>query len=275
MALPSPSMDSTVLVTGASSGIGAELARELAGRGYNLALAARSRAPMDDLARELRAAHGVSVDVVEADLADPAARSGLIARLSAGGLEVVGVCNNAGFGSTGRFHELPLEQEMEMVRLNVEALHHLTGAFLGGMVERGAGAVLNVASTAGHQPLPSMATYAATKAFVISFSEALSAELADSGVSVTCLCPGPTRTGFGERAGLAQAEQGKASELVFMSAADVARQAVEGMAAGRRSVTPGLANKATGFGGRIIPRSLLLPLANRFGAQRLKDSDRS
>jgi short-subunit dehydrogenase len=270
MPLPPPSLENAVVVTGASSGIGAELARELAARGYNLVLAARTERALADLADELRAAHAVAVDVEAVDLADADVRAALIARLHDGAREVVGVCNNAGFGSVGRFRDADLERETRMVRLNVEALHELTGAFLGRMVDQGIGAVLNMASIAAHQPLPSMATYAATKAFVVAFSEAVHAELAGTGVSVTTVCPGPTRTDFGRRAGLGSAE-GQAPELAFMTAPDVAAAAIEAMVAGRRSVTPGLANKALGLGGRLVPRSLLLPLASRVGARRLMD----
>ncbi|HWT22752.1 MAG TPA: SDR family oxidoreductase, partial [Solirubrobacteraceae bacterium] len=206
MALPPPTIDSTVVVTGASAGIGAELARELAERAYNLVLVARRAEPLDALAGELRLTHGVHVDVEPVDLADAPARVALVARLEAGEREVVGVCNDAGFGSIGRFADLPLEREQDIVRVNVEALHHLTGAFLPRMVEQGIGAILNVASTAAFQPLPGFATYAASKAFVQSFSEAVHAELAGTGVSVTCLSPGPTRTRFGKVAGLSGTE---------------------------------------------------------------------
>ena len=259
MSLPAASTTSTVLITGASSGIGADLARELAGRGHNVTLVARREPELRALAGELAAAHGVRADVHVSDLGDTDARADLVAALQAGVLEVVGVCNNAGYGTIGSFHELDLEREATMVRLNVEALHELTGAFLPRMVERGSGAVLNVASTAAFQPLPGFATYAATKAFVASFSEAVHSELADTGVSCTTLSPGPTRTEFGERAGIGGVA--KRADAIFMSASDVARQAVEGMVAGRRTVVPGLSNKASALGGRFVPRSVLLPVA--------------
>src|SRR4051812_3314551 len=137
MALPPPTIDSAVLVTGASSGIGEALARELAGRSYNLVLVARREEPMEVLAGELRGEHGVEIGVDSTDLADPGARAELVRRLEGGEREVVGVCNSAGFGSVGRFADLPLEREQAAIRVNVEALHHLTGAFLGRMVEQG------------------------------------------------------------------------------------------------------------------------------------------
>ncbi len=268
MSLPAANPTSTVLVTGASSGIGTELARELARRGYNLTLVARRRDRLDAVAEELRLAHGIRADVRVCDLGDAEDRAALVRELQAGELEVAGVCNNAGYGSVGRFHELPLERERQMVRLNVDALHELTGAFLGAMVDRGSSAILNLASTASFQPVPGLATYAATKAFVASFSEAVHAELAGTGVSVTSLCPGPTHTEFGERAGVGGLVE-SAPEFIYSQAPDVARQGVEAMIAGRRSVIPGLSNKASAFGGRFVPRSVYLPVAARLGAGRI------
>ena len=203
MSLPSASPDQTVVVTGASAGIGAELARVLAARGHGLTLVARRRDRLDELAAELRAAHDVEVVVETCDLADPEDRDRLVNALRAG-RTVAGICNNAGYGTVGKFADLELEREVGEVRLNVEALVDLTGAFINEMVDRGEGAILNVASTASFQPLPGMATYAATKAFVRSFSEAVHAELSGTGVSVTDLCPGFTETEFGEVAGRGQ-----------------------------------------------------------------------
>jgi short-subunit dehydrogenase len=273
MALPPPTVDSTVLVTGGSAGIGAAIARELADRSYDLVLVARDAVPLEELADELRRTHGVHVDIEAVDLADADARAALLARLQAGEREVVGVCNSAGFGSFGRFAELPLEREQTLVRLNVEALHHVCGAFLPRMVEHGVGAVLNIASTAAFQPVPGLATYAATKAFVQSFSEAVHAELEGTGVSVTCLSPGPTRTRFGRVAGL-EATDHVAPGFLFSEPADVAREAVDGMVAGRRTVVPGVQNKLSAMGGRLVPRTLLLPLARRVGVEQWSEESR-
>lgn len=259
MALPAPTIDSTVLVTGASAGIGAELARELARRGYNLVLVARRAERLHTLAEELRLTHGVHADVEPCDLTDADARRDLVARLHAGEREVVGVCNNAGFGTVATLLESGIEREQQVVRLNVEAVHHLTGAFLERMVADGAGAILNVGSTAAFQPLPGFATYAASKSFVQSFSEAVHAELGGTGVSVTLLSPGFTRTEFGEQAHAADKEAAL-PDFLFMGAAEVARAGVEAMIAGRRTVIPGLHNRASMIGGRALPRSLLLPL---------------
>lgn len=259
MSLPTPTPDSTVLVTGASSGIGAELARDLARRGYGLTLVARRRERLVELGDEIQRRHGVEVDVRAADLSKPASRTRLVTALHASATRVVGVCNNAGFGSFGRFQDLPLETETEQVRLNVDALHELTGAFVPDMVGRGAGAILNVGSVAGFQPIPSNATYAATKAFVNSFSEAVHTDLTGTGVSCTALCPGPVSTEFGDVAGLDV--NGTGPDFLWASAEDVARAGVEAMLKGRRTVIPGLANQAAALGGRYAPRTLLLPLA--------------
>jgi short-subunit dehydrogenase len=267
MALPPPTIDTTVLITGASSGIGAELARELAARAYNVVLVARRDDRLSALAEELRLTHGIHADVEPCDLTDPDARRDLVARLEAGEREVVGVCNNAGFGTVAPLHESELEREQRVVRLNVEAVHHLTGAFLARMVRDGTGAILNVGSTAAFQPLPGFATYAASKAFVQSFSEAVHAELDGTGVSVTTLSPGFTRTEFGEVANAGDKEAAMPGFL-FMQAADVARLGVDAMVAGRRTAIPGLANRASMLGGRMAPRSLLLPIVRQVTGRR-------
>ena len=263
MALPAPSSENTVVVTGASAGIGADLARELARRDYNVVLVARRVERLRRLVRELERSYGVDAAVEPCDLVDADERRGLVERLGAGRRAVVGVCNNAGFGTLTTLLNADLEREQDVVRLNVEALHHLTGAFLRPMVERGEGAILNVASTAAFQPLPGFATYAATKAFVQSFSEAVHAELGGTGVSVTCLCPGFTHTEFGDNADAGD-EEVALPEFLFAEAADVARTGVEAMIAGRRSVIPGRLNRATMIGGRLAPRSLLLPVVRHF-----------
>jgi uncharacterized protein len=251
MALPPPNEYSTVVVTGASSGIGAELARELSQRGHHVTLVARRTELLERLARELGGAEPIACD-----LADPGARAELIARLNGSSRAVCGVANNAGYGSSGRFAQLDLVDEAAQVRLNVEALHELTGAFLPGMLERCEGAILNVASVAGFQPLPGMATYAATKAFVISFSEALASELRGSGVSCTVLCPGPTKTDFSRIAGVGDFERAIGS--TFASPAAVARAGVAAMVTGRRLAFPRRRDRALAIAGRFAPRGLEL-----------------
>jgi short-subunit dehydrogenase len=258
MPLPPPSRDSTVVVTGASSGIGSELARELARRNHNVTLVARRGDRLEVLKAELEAGNDIRADVRVCDLTDPAARTELVEGLG----EVGGLCNNAGYGDHGPFHSADLAWNLDMIRLNCEALVHLTGAVLPGMVDRGIGSILNVASLAAFQPLPNWATYAATKAFVQSFSEAVHSELAGTGVSVTVLCPGPVRTEFGRTAGIGGLEDG-VPDVAYVDAGKVARAAIRAMASGRRSVIPSVKWKATGAAGRYVPRSVLLPLAKR------------
>jgi len=267
MSLPPPDPNATVLITGASSGIGAELARLLAERGHNVTLVARRRQHLTELADELTGRHDITADVHAVDLGDAAERRKLLAAVRAGGRHVAGLCNNAGFGSFGWFSQLDQESERQEVRVNVLALHELTGEFLPAMIERDAGAILNVGSIAGAQPLPGNATYAATKAFVNSFSEALHAELAGSGVSCTLLTPGPVKTEFSERAGIADVEASSPG-FAWETAHDVARAAVEGMEKGRRVVVPGLPAKLTSAGGRFAPRTLLLPAAKMVMSRR-------
>lgn len=268
MSLPEPAQDATVVVTGASSGIGAELARALARRGHGLTLVARRAERLTALADELRSRHGVAAAVHSCDLGDADARAELVAELRRGPW-VAGLCNNAGFGSIGLFHELPVDHEADQVRLNVCAGHELTGAVLPEMVRRGAGAILNTASIAAAQPIPKMATYAATKAFVLAFSEAINEELSATGVSVTALCPGPVDTEFNQSAGVERSGGPSMAGILRVSAADVAEEGVRGMVEGRRTVTPGLGAKALATTGRYSPRAFLLPLGKRVGMERI------
>ncbi|HWH92775.1 MAG TPA: SDR family oxidoreductase [Baekduia sp.] len=263
MALPASSVSTAALVTGASSGIGADLARELAGRGHNVVLVARRADRLEALAAELRDAHGVRAEAVAADLTDPGAIAVLPGRVEALGLTVDILVNNAGYGSAGQFVDLDVASEAAMVRLNCEAVVALTGAYAPAFVERGVGAILVVASSAGMQPIPSQATYGASKAFALSFAEALHAELSGHGVAVTALCPGPIETEFAERAGLKEAFGGVPS-FAFVSSRDCARAAIEGLARNRRVVVPGLPIKAMTIAGRHTPRAVLLPLMKRF-----------
>jgi short-subunit dehydrogenase len=246
--------------------LGGERAPQHARRSHNVVLVARRAERLGELAEELRLTHGIHADVEPCDLADADLRRELVARLEAGERTVVGVCNNAGLGTVATLLDAGVEREQQVVRLNVEAVHHLTGAFLERMVADGAGAILNVASTAAFQPLPGFATYAASKAFVQSFSEAVHAELGGTGVSVTCLCPGFTHTEFGKNA-RGEDKEAMLPELLYMEAPDVARAGIEAMVAGRRSAIPGLANRASMLGGRLAPRSLLLPLLRQVTAR--------
>jgi short-subunit dehydrogenase len=263
MALPAPSSTTAALVTGASSGIGADLARDLAERGHNVVLVARRADRLEALATELTDAHGVRAEAVACDLVDPEAVRGLPGRVEALGLQVDILVNNAGYGSAGQFVDLDLAAETDMVRLNCETVVALSGAYAPALAQRGAGAILIVASSAGMQPIPGQATYAATKAFALSFAEALHAELSDRGVAVTALCPGPIDTEFAQRAGLADAF-GQVPSFARVSSPDAARAAIEGLASNKRVVVPGLAIRAVGVAGRHTPRAVLLPLMKRF-----------
>jgi uncharacterized protein len=262
MALPSPSPSSTCLITGASSGIGADIARELAARGHGVTLVARRQERLRDLAQEISDDRDVHAEVEACDLSSADDRERLLSSIRARGLDVEVLVNNAGFGTGGRFQSLDLQRELELVRTNVEAVVHLCGAFLPAMEDRGRGAVLNVASTAGFQPLARQATYGASKAFVLSFTEALSADLKGTGVTATALCPGPVRTEFTDQPGFEQADSA-VPDFLWKSSADVAEAAVRGLERGKRVVVPGALNALGAVGGQHAPRGLLLSLASR------------
>lgn len=262
MALPPPRPDAASLVTGASAGIGADLARSLAGRGHGVALVARRAERLGELARELEGEHGIRTETIAGDLSDADARGAMMEQIGRLGLTVEVLVNNAGFGSGGLFQKLDQERELEMVRLNVEAVVDLCGRFVPEMVRAGRGAVLNVASTAAFQPLPRQATYSASKAFVASFTDALYADLQGTGVTATCLCPGPVETDFPEVAGIQEAAEGLPS-LFWTQASDVAEEAVKGLERGKRLVIPGKINRVTALGGQHVPRGVLLRLGSR------------
>jgi uncharacterized protein len=258
MALPPPSPTSTALVTGASSGIGADLARELARRGHGVTLLARREERLTELATELHDAHGARTEVVALDLTDAAARGRLPDILLERGLTVEVLVNNAGFSTTGPVYRSDRQREMAMIRTDVEAVVDLCCIFVPGMVERGRGAVLNVASTAAFQPLPGQAGYGASKAFVLSYTRSLRAELRDKRVSVTALCPGPVKTEFAESAGFTQEEsENSLPKIMWLPAADVARLAVLGLEQGKGVVIPGLANRVGAQFARAMPPQAL------------------
>jgi short-subunit dehydrogenase len=262
VALPQPSDRGTALVTGASSGIGAAIAGELASRGHAVTLVARREERLRTLATELAAESGTDAAGVACDLSDAAERERLAGLLKAAGRSVEILVNNAGFGSRGDFVTNDRRRMLEMVRVNVEAVLDLTSLYLPGMVERGRGAVINIASMAAFQPLPNSATYAASKAFVLSFSEAIRTELRGSGVTVTAVCPGPVRTEFPEAAGMTGVEEATPGTL-WMSAEEVARHAVDGALRDKRVVVPGTLNRATALAGHHAPRGIALPLIGR------------
>ncbi|MDE2482926.1 MAG: SDR family oxidoreductase [bacterium] len=239
------------LVTGASGGLGLEFARLLAADGYDLMLVARSADRLEANARELHAAHGVTVETIAADLGRLDAAAELVARVPSCDVLV----NNAGFASNGRFDTIAPERTREELLLDVVTLTELTRAYLPAMRARGAGRILNVASTAAFLPGPFMAVYYASKAYVLSFSQALAEELRGSGVTVTCLCPGATATGFVERAKM---QESVLNRLPLADAASVARAGYRGMLRGRDLVIPGISNKLVAFSPKITPRRVLL-----------------
>ena len=246
---------------GASSGIGADVARQLAERGHGVTLVARREDRLTALAHEIESKLHVRTDVIACDLSDAAARERLVAEIGARGLDVSILVNNAGFGSAGPFQELDLDNELRMVRTNVEAVVHLCGVFVPPMIERGEGAVMNVASTAAFQPLARQSTYSASKAFVLSFTEVLSSDLKGTGVTATALCPGPVKTEFTEQhAGF----DVSTPDFVWMSAEDCAKAAVRGLERGKRVVVPGVGNRIGTLAGQHAPRSVLLAATRRF-----------
>ena len=263
MGLPEPSTSSTALVTGASSGIGAAIARELASRGHAVALVARREERLRSLATEIESELQVPAETIVCDLGDPAERGRLVEELRGRGRAVEVLVNNAGFGLQADFATSPRERVLEMVRVNVEAVVDLTSLLLPGMLERARGSVINIASTAAFQPLPGSAVYAATKSFVLSFSEAIRTELRGSGVSVTAVCPGPIRTEFTDVAGVGGIED-RTPGAVWMSAEELARQAVDGSERDKRVVVPGMLNRASALAGQHSPRAVALPLISRF-----------
>ena len=248
------------LVTGASSGIGWEIAKLFAEDRKDLVLVARNRKKLEQLARDLTAAFGVSVRVMVKDLSDPRVPPQIFAELAQVKIEIDALINNAGFGVYGPFARTGIDKELDMIEVNVKAVTHLTKLALPGMLGRKKGRILNVASTAAFQPGPLMAVYYATKAYVLSFSEALANELKASGVTVTCLCPGPTETGFQERAAL---QGSRLVKLGMMSAQAVAADGYRGMLAGKPVVISGLRNWLVAESVRFAPRRLVTAVSRK------------
>ncbi len=262
MPLPAPAPDSTAVVTGASSGIGADLARELAARGHGVTLVARREDRLRELADELGGA--VRVEVVACDVADPVARAALFPEIERRGLTVDILVNNAGVGTIGPVVDSTPEAEVGQVRVNVEALIDLTTRAVQQMVPRGRGAILNVGSTAGFQPFPGQSGYAATKAFVRSYTDGLRGELAGTGVTVAALHPGPVHTEFLETAGMDERTFGAAfPKFMWIPSRTVAKTGIDALAEDRGSVIPGLQNEIPARIFELMPRRLLLPLLSR------------
>lgn len=260
MGLPTPSSTTTAVVTGASSGIGADLARELVARGHGVTLVARREDRLRALADELSSSD-VRVEVVACDVGDADARARLFPEIEQRGLTVDVLVNNAGIGTIGPVVDSTPEAEIAQVRVNVEAVIDLSTRAVAQMVPRGRGAILNVGSTAGFQPFPGQSGYAATKAFVRTYTDGLRGELAGTGVTVTALHPGPVRTEFLETAGMDERTFASAfPKLLWIESREVARKGIDGLAAGRGSVIPGLQNEIPARLFEFLPRRILLPL---------------
>ncbi|WNG82728.1 SDR family oxidoreductase [Mycobacterium sp. ITM-2016-00316] len=259
MPLPAPSPTTTAVITGASAGIGADIARELVSRGYGVTLVARREDKLRELAAEL--AGSARVEVIACDVSDPDARAGLLDEVERRGLQAEILVNNAGIGTMGAVKDADVADEIAQIRVNVEAVIDLTTRAVQLMVPRGRGAILNVGSTAGFQPFPGQAGYAATKAFVRSYTDGLRAELAGTGVTVATLNPGPVRTEFIAAAGMDEREFADAfPKFMWVRAREVAKAGIDALADDRGSVIPGLANQVSTRLFQLIPKRLLLPL---------------
>jgi short-subunit dehydrogenase len=246
------------LITGASSGIGLELARLAAADGHNVVLVARSANRLNTLAHELRGTHNIECIAFPSDLTKSNAPLQLIQALDAQGITVDVLINNAGFGDRGSVVSLGLQRQLDMVQVNTTAVTALTRLILPGMIKRKRGAILNVASTAAFQAGPNMTVYYATKAYVLHFSEGLCEELNGTGVTTTCLCPGPTVTGFAREANI---ENSRLFRLWPMNAKEVAQAGWTGLKNGKAIVIPGFKNRLTAFSTRLSPRSLARKIA--------------
>jgi short-subunit dehydrogenase len=251
------------LITGASSGIGAELARLCAAGGYDLILVARGVGRMNELAAEFTRSHKISARPLAADLADSSAPEAIFDQTRGDTIEIL--INNAGFGMHGLYAETDWDQTARMIQVNVTALAHLTRLYLPEMLRRRSGRILNIASTAGMVPGPLMAAYYASKAFVISLSEAIANEVKGSGVTVTVLCPGPTNTGFASAAGVTESNLFRGAT---MSAEAVAREGYRAMMAGKAEHVAGTRNRWMMRGTRMAPRMMVAQIVRGLNSKR-------
>lgn len=261
MSLPGPSADSRAVVTGASSGIGEALATELAARGYSLIVVARRGELLDALAAKLSAAHGVTVEVRVSDLSNPEQRAELATELS--GREISVLCNNAGIATFGPVAELDPAYERDQVQLNAVAVHDLTLAVLPGMIARGAGGILITGSAAGNMAIPHNATYAATKAFVNTFSESLRSELSGTGVHCTLLAPGPVRTVTPDPADASIVDK-VVPGFLWIDSAHTAKVSLDGLTKNKMRIVPGIVGKGMSVAGQYSPRAISAPIIGSF-----------
>jgi short-subunit dehydrogenase len=250
----------TALITGASSGLGEQFAYALAQQKYDLILTARREDRLATVAANARKLGAKLVEIIPADLAQRDAPADIFRQVEKLRLDIDYLVNNAGFGTSGRFDRLPLERELEEIDLNVSGLVAMTRLFVPVMVERGSGTIINVASTAAFQPIPFMATYAATKAFVLSFTEALAGELTGTGVKVSALCPGPVRTEF---QAIAKNERGRMPKFAYLEAETVVAQGIAAAESGRTVHIAGVLNFLAAQTTRVVPRALINFVARR------------
>lgn len=255
----------TALVTGASGGIGEELAKVFAAHGFDLVLVARTEEKLIALGEGLSAQHDIRCISIPADLALPESSAEVVEYLAKLEIDVDVLVNNAGFAAYGKFQEIDLGEQLRMIRVNIAALTELTHRLLPGMLARRRGKVLNLASTAAFLPGPLMTTYYATKAYVLSLSEALNSELAGTGVTVTALCPGPTSTGFQSRAQMEESRLVRGREI--MDVGTVALAAYTGLMRGQPVIVPGASNWLTTIMPRVLPRRLVPGIVKRAQAR--------
>ncbi len=256
-----PPTRGTALITGGSVGIGFELAQLFAADGYDLILVARRQDRLESAAILIEGKYRIKPVTIALDLTDAASPQQLLDSVNALGIEIEFLVNNAGFGLGGQFSETSLDRELQMIQLNVTSLVHLTKLFMQPMIKRKHGRIMNVASTAAFQPGPLMSIYYATKAFVLSFSQAIDEELRNTGVSVTCLCPGPVHTEFAATAGLHETRL--FTQASIAGAEDVARYGYRAMMKGKRIAIPGPLNKAMVQVERFLPRALITRVARK------------
>ncbi len=253
----------TVLVTGASSGIGMGLAKHFAADGSDLVLVARREDRLNELAEELKGEHGIEVHVLPKDLTKKTAPKEIFTHLNKEKIQVDVVVNNAGFGNKGHIADLDTDLQLDMIQVNLVALTHLTRLFLPGIIERGHGGILNVGSLAGFQPGPNLAVYFATKAYVLSFTEALAEEISNPDIHVSCLAPGPVRTEFGEKSDL---EDSLLFKVSLMDMEPVVRAGYEGFRKGQTIVIPGIKQQVVPFLNRFTPRLLVRKIAKKLNS---------
>ncbi len=261
MSLPIPTPDNRAVVTGASSGIGEALATELAARGYSLILVARRAELLESLASSLRAKHGVEVEIRQVDLADRTQRAPLAAELAERNIAIL--CNNAGIATFGAVADLDPTYERAQVELNAVAVHDLTLAVLPGMLARKAGGILTSGSAAGNMPIPNNATYAASKAFVNTFSESLRSEMKSTGVHVTLLAPGPVRTELPDPADASIVDK-IVPDFLWISSEYTAKVSLNALARNKMRVVPGILSKAMSVAGQYSPRAMVAPIVGSF-----------